>query len=84
LELHLGHLSFKQKQILTDLSLLHQLSEYPLDDILSFIEKENLKGKGIGLVDAQLLYACLIENTLLWTKDKKLKKLAHYYGISFS
>lgn len=84
LELLLGHLSFKQKQVLTDLSLLKQLTEYPLGDVLPFIEKENLKGKGIGLVDVQLLYTCLVENCQLWTQDKKLKKLAQYYDVSFS
>lgn len=82
-ELLLGHLSFKQKRVLTDLSLLQQVSEYPLEDILPFIEKENLRGKGIGLVDVQLLYGCLVENVLLWTQDKKLKKLAQSYDIAF-
>jgi hypothetical protein len=46
------------------------------------IEARRLYGLGIGLIDAHLIASVLINPpTLLWTKDKRLRKAAEGLGI---
>ncbi len=55
-----------------------------LDDegALLFIEKNNLMGKGLGLIDIHLLASAMLSEAVLWTLDVKLKHEAHILGIS--
>ncbi len=69
------------------LSLLRVLPQAPVaepSEILEFIEKRRLMGRGIGLVDVHLLAAALLSRALLWTHDRRLGKVAGDLGISFS
>lgn len=61
------------------LSLLRTLPCAPLVDqteLLYFIEKNRLMGKGIGFVDAYLLASAQLMGAPLWTSDKRLKRAA--------
>ena len=47
------------------------------DEVLGFIERLGLHGKGIGYVDAHLLASvALTDGTRLWTRDKRLRAVA--------
>jgi predicted nucleic acid-binding protein len=47
------------------------------DEVLAYIERHRLYGKGIGYVDAHLLAAvALTEGATLWTRDKRLRAAA--------
>ena len=53
-------------------------------EILGFIERHVLHGKGIGYVDAHLLASvALTEGTKLWTRDKRLRTAAQALGCAF-
>ncbi len=62
------------------LSLLRDLpaaSEATDDEVLLFIERNVLMGRGIGLVDAHLLTSLALTGTcMLWTRDKRLHAVA--------
>ncbi len=46
------------------------------------IEARHLYSLGIGLTDAHLIASVFINpSTLLWTKDKRLRKAAEAFGI---
>ena len=48
------------------------------NEVLYFIEQAELMGKGIGYIDAHLLAAVSLSSPArLWTRDKKLKSIAH-------
>ena len=68
------------------LSLLQNLPAVPVatdDEVLFFIEKHGLMGRGIGYVDAHLLSAVSLAGTgRLWTRDKHL--LGRYRYLSFA
>lgn len=75
-ELALGNL--RQRDII--LNLLDNLPQAGVaysEEINFFIEKNALFGLGIGLIDVHLLASAKIaQNTMLWTRDKKLMSAA--------
>lgn len=53
------------------------------DEVLQFIERHDLHGKGIGYVDVHLLASvALTEGAKLWTRDKKLRAVAQGLGYA--
>jgi predicted nucleic acid-binding protein len=61
------------------LSLLQSLPMAPtvvLDELLYFIERHSLMGKGIGFVDANLLASAHLSGIFLWSFDKRLRSAA--------
>ena len=53
------------------------------EEVLFFIEKNQLMGRGIGLVDMHLLASCRIQKSYLWTKDRRLKQVAEELDLGF-
>ncbi len=80
-ELALGSL---QERALT-LSLLDHLPQVrvaQMSEVRLMIEARRLYSLGIGLTDAHLIASVFINpSTLLWTKDKPLRKAAEALGI---
>ena len=83
-ELSLGKLGKYRESIMALLMNLNSLKEFPLLDIVGFIQEQELYEKGIGLIDVHLLYACLVHKATLWTFDKKLSLSAKHYKIAYS
>ncbi len=52
------------------------------DEVMYFISKHNLHGRGIGWNDAHILSSALMAKCKIWTLDKPLKKIAKYLKIS--
>jgi predicted nucleic acid-binding protein len=54
------------------------------DEVLGFVDRHALYGKGIGYVDVHLLAsAALTEGVSLWTRDKRLLMVAQKLGYAF-
>jgi len=52
-------------------------------EVLGFIERKHLFGKGIGFIDAHLLAsAALGDASTLWTRDKRLLAVARGLGLA--
>lgn len=61
------------------LSLLRSLPSAPVlefDELMFFIDENQMMGIGIGFVDVHLLASARIAGISLWTTDKKLKSAA--------
>ena len=68
------------------LSLLNALPKAEIlddEEALLFIERNNLMGKGLGLIDIHLLASTILSEAALWTLDTKLKHEAHILGVSY-
>ena len=80
-ELALG--SFKERsKALTLLDLLPQVRVAQLSEVRHTIEARRLYNLGIGLTDAHLIASIFINPpTLLWTRDKRLRKAAEALRI---
>lgn len=54
------------------------------DEVLGFIERHALHGKGIGYVDVHLLASvALTQGASLWTRDKRLQAAADDLGCAY-
>jgi predicted nucleic acid-binding protein len=80
-ELALGSLRERAKTLAL-LDLLPQVRMPQLAEVRLMIEARRLYSSGIGLIDAHLIASILIDSsTLLWTRDKPLRKVAEALGI---
>ncbi len=80
-ELALGSLN-DRTATLAMLDLLPQVRVAQLHEVRLMIESRSLYSLGIGLVDAELIASAFINSsTLLWTRDKPLRKVAETLGI---
>jgi predicted nucleic acid-binding protein len=82
-ELACGNLTNRTKVLL----LLRKLPNVRFatdEEVLFFIERRGLMGKGIGYIDAHLLAAIALTGTVsLWTRDKRLEAMAQSMSLAF-
>jgi predicted nucleic acid-binding protein len=83
-ELALGSLRERAKTLAL-LDLLPQVRMPQLAEVRLMIEVRRLYGLGVGLIDAHLIASVFVNSsTLLWTRDKPLRKVAEGLGIHAS
>lgn len=82
-ELACGNLK-NRKMVLSLLQDLPTIQVATDDEVLFFVERHELMGRGIGYVDAHLLAAVVLEGTAkLWTRDKRLGSVAEAMKLAF-
>ncbi len=81
-ELACGRLK-NRKEIIALLQALPEAITAEINEILEFIEQQELMGVGIGLVDVHLLASALLTKGLLWTADKNLRAAAARLNILY-
>jgi predicted nucleic acid-binding protein len=83
-ELALGSLRERAKTLAL-LDLLPQVRVAQTSELRVMIEARRLYNLGVGLTDAHLIASAFIDSpTLLWTRDKRLRKAAETLGIHAS
>lgn len=68
------------------LALLRKLPMAPmlgLAELLVFIERHALAGKGVGFVDIHLLAAALVSGAAVWTRDRRMAAAAAGLGCLY-
>jgi predicted nucleic acid-binding protein len=69
---------------LRSIDVLRQCKQATLREVIDFIERERLYGRGCGLVDMCLLASTLItDSAKLWTLDKRLAEIAREFDACF-
>ena len=66
------------------LQLLRRLPTVPVvdnEEVMTFVERHRLMGRGVGWVDVHLLASARLENVLLWTADRHLATVARSLGV---
>ncbi len=83
-ELALGSLKERTKTLAL-LDFLPRVRVARLSELRLMIEARRLYNLDIGLTDAHLIASAFIDApTLLWTKDKRLRKVAEHLGVHAS
>ena len=72
-----------RREIMSLLGALPTVATATQDEILVFIEKNKLMGRGLGLIDVQLLSSAILNSIPLWTLDKSLARAAKNLGVGF-
>jgi len=80
-ELACGNLN-NRVEILVLLQALPQALRAKHEEVLQFIERHGLMGKGLGYIDMHLLSSALLTKVPLWTLDKKLREVAVKLGVA--
>jgi predicted nucleic acid-binding protein len=81
-ELACGNLK-NRNEILTYLQSLPMTILAEDEEVLKFIENNQLMGKGLGYIDVHLIASAVLTNVLLWSLDKTLNKLTEKIGINY-
>jgi len=79
-ELACGNLK-NRAEILSLLRALPLAAIAEHEEIMLFIERNGLLGKGLGYVDVHLLAAAVLSDVRLWTADKLLLKACADLGL---
>ena len=75
----------KRAEFLQRMQDLPNIRECTHVDVMSMIETNGLMRRGIGFVDAHLLCSVLERAGMtLWTRDRKLKRMAETLGVSYA
>ncbi len=82
-ELSCGNLK-NRAEILSLLQALPMSIQAEHDEVMKFIENNQLMGKGLGYIDVHLLAAASLTGVLIWTLDKKLDEMSTELGIGFN
>ena len=82
-EIACGNLKNRQ-ELLSLLSYLPKCELASHDEVLFFIERHRLMGRGIGYVDACLLAAATLSSAQIWTRDKRLGAIAEDLGCAYA
>ena len=82
-ELACGNLR-NRREILSLLQALPHVGKTSDEEILFYIEKNALSGKGLGLIDVHLLASTQLSDYLFWTNDRRLHEIAKKLNLAYS
>ncbi len=82
-EIACGNLA-RRATVLGLLRALPQVATASEDEVLFFLDRHRLAGKGIGYIDAHLLATAAIASVPLWTADKRLSLVAGTLGMQYA
>jgi len=71
-------------EILSLLRLLPVVVQADDEEVLQFIETNNLMGKGLGYIDMHLAASALLSGVPIWTLDTGLATISRKLGIHYS
>lgn len=80
-ELACGNLK-NRAEILSLLGALPVASVADHDEIMVFIDRHRLAGRGLAYVDVHLLCSAILSGVGLWTADRRLAASAAVLGVS--
>lgn len=72
-----------RKTILSLLKALPSAVEADHAEVMDFLEKNLLMGRGLGLIDVHLIASAFLSGIPLWTLDKKLGQASSKLGIAY-
>jgi predicted nucleic acid-binding protein len=72
-----------RKEVLSLLRSLPLAVEADHAEVMDFLERNQLMGKGLGLIDIHLMAAAFLSGMPLWTLDTQLRREAFRLGIAY-
>lgn len=82
-ELSCGNLT-NRSEILSLLHSLPMVDQAEHEEVLPFVESNDLMGRGLGYVDVHLLASAVLFGASIWTLDRKLRVVSSKLGVCHS
>lgn len=70
-------------RLLADYERMHQAKRVPHRDVVEFVLRRGLHGRGAGWIDVHLLASAVVSGLQLWTADARLQILAQELGVAY-
>jgi hypothetical protein len=70
-----------RKKLLTDYKRMFQAATIPHPEVVTFVERRQLHGRGVGWIDVHLLASAIVAGFELWTADPHLSMIAEEFGV---
>jgi predicted nucleic acid-binding protein len=71
-----------RKTLLAEYKLMVQAATVPHAEVVTFVERRHLHGRGAGWIDVHLLASAIVDGLELWTVDPRLLAIAEELGVS--
>lgn len=62
---------------------IFQAAIVPHIDVVAFVERRRLHGRGVGWIDVSLLASAIVGGLQLWTADPRLSTMADEFGVDY-
>ncbi len=72
-----------RRKLLSTYERIHQAKTVPHRDVVEFVRKRNLHGRGVGWIDVHLLASAVVERLPLWTADLRFSSVAGELGVGY-
>jgi hypothetical protein len=72
-----------RREFLAAYEQIHQAITVPHDEIVAFVRRWNLQGRGAGWIDIHLLASAIAGRLELWTADPRLDALATEMAVAY-
>ena len=73
----------RRDEVLTLIQTLPRIAAVSHQEAMALVTERRLWGRSLGRVDVSLLAAALLARTPLWTRDRRLRKMAHDLGVGW-
>jgi predicted nucleic acid-binding protein len=82
-ELACGNIK-NRTEILTLLQALPMATQAEHEEVMQFIENNQLMGEGLGYIDVHLIASAALTSVPIWTLDKRLAGISAKLGLGLS
>jgi predicted nucleic acid-binding protein len=82
-ELACGNIK-NRTEILTLLQALPMATQAEHEEVMQFIENNQLMGEGLGYIDVHLIASAALTSVQIWTLDKRLAGISAKLGLGLS
>lgn len=72
-----------RRQLLEAYQRIHQANTIPHRDVVEFVRRRGLHGRGVGWIDIHLLASAVVERLHVWTADPRFSAIASEFGVAY-
>jgi predicted nucleic acid-binding protein len=72
-----------RNKLLAAYEFMHQAEMVPYQEVVAFVRRRGLHGRGAGWIDIHLLASAIVGRLLLWTADPRLAAVANELGVAY-
>jgi predicted nucleic acid-binding protein len=73
-----------RKRFLDDYARIDRSATIPHAEVVEFVRRRSLHGRGLGWIDVHLLASAVVGGLRVWTADPRFEAVAKELGIAFA